>query len=242
MSALYDFLFIALPYVALAVFGVGAIYRYRRVSFKISSLSSQFLETKTLFWGSVPFHVGLIAVLMLHLAALLVPKTLLAWNSYPVRLIILEITGFVFGLSALSGSIALLLRRITNPRIRVVTTWMDLAVELLLLYQIIFGCIIAVSYRWGSSWFASDLSPYLWSVIKFNPHVEAIKAMPMIVQLHVVGAFLLVLLLPFTRLMHLAVAPFHYLLRPYQLVIWNWDRKAINDSGSRWNKHKPGNS
>lgn len=242
MSALYNFLFIALPYVAVVVFLVGAVYRYRTSSFKVSSLSSQFLETKGLFWGSVPFHVGMIVILILHLVAFLFPRALLAWNSYPVRLIILEITGFAFGLSFLFGCGALLIRRITNARIRAVTTWMDVAVELLLFFQILFGCTSAVGYRWGSSWFASVLSSYLWSIVKLNPHIDAIKAMPLMVQAHVIGAFLIVLILPFTRLMHLVVAPFHYLLRPFQLVIWNWDRKAVNDPRSPWNKHKPRNS
>ncbi|OGW79209.1 MAG: respiratory nitrate reductase subunit gamma [Omnitrophica bacterium RIFCSPLOWO2_12_FULL_44_17] len=242
MSALHNFLFIAVPYMAVAVFLVGVVYRYRVAPFTVSSLSSQFLETKDLFWGSVPFHVGMIVILILHLAAFLFPQTLLAWNSYPVRLLILEITGFAFGLSFLFGSMALLIRRVTNPRIRAVTTWMDVAVELLLFFQILFGCMIAVGYRWGSSWFASDLSPYLWSLVKLDPHTDALKAMPLMVQAHVVGAFLVVLILPFTRLMHLLVAPFHYLLRPFQLVIWNWDRKAMNDPGSPWNKHKPRNT
>lgn len=236
MNALDSFLFIALPYVAVAVFLVGVVYRYYAASFKVSALSSQFLETESLFWGSVPFHVGMIAVFMLHLAALLFPRTLLAWNGYPIRLIILEITGFAFGLSFLFGSIALLIRRITNPRIRAVTTWVDLAVELLLLFQVLSGCVIAVAYRWGSSWFASDLSPYLWSLVKLSPHIDAIKAMPLLVQSHVVGAFLLILFLPFTRLVHLLVAPFHYLLRPYQRVIWYWNRKTINNSELPWNK------
>ncbi|OGX12815.1 MAG: respiratory nitrate reductase subunit gamma [Omnitrophica bacterium RIFOXYB12_FULL_50_7] len=242
MSALPNFLFIALPYMAVAVFLAGVVYRYRAAPFTVSSLSSQFLETKDLFWGSVPFHVGMIVILILHLAAFLFPKTLLAWNSYPVRLLILEITGFVFGLSFLFGCGALLIRRITNPRIRAVTTWMDVAVELLLFFQILFGCLIAVGYRWGSSWFASDLSPYLWSLVKLDPRIDALKAMPLMVQAHVIGAFLIVLILPFTRLMHLLVVPFHYLLRPFQLVIWNWDRKAIHDPSSPWNKHKPRNS
>ena len=51
MSALNTFLFIGLPYIALAVFFVGTIVRYRSTGFKVSSLSSQFLEGKNLFWG-----------------------------------------------------------------------------------------------------------------------------------------------------------------------------------------------
>ncbi len=242
MSGLHNILFIALPYTAGAVFLVGSIYRYRVVSFKISSLSSQFLEGEKLFWGSVPFHVGMLVVLLLHLTAFLFPRTLLAWNNIPVRLVLLEITGFIFALSFLFGLIILFIRRVTHVRIRVVTTWMDIAIELLLLFQVVLGCSIALIYRWGSSWFASDLSPYLWSLVKFNPHLDATKAMPVMVQAHVVGAFLIVLIFPFTRLMHFLVAPFHYLFRPYQRVIWNWDRKTVNDPDSPWNRQKPKNN
>ena len=59
MNALNTFLFVAFPYVAIVVFVVGLTYRYRRKSFTISSLSSQFLEGRQLFWGSVPFHLGI---------------------------------------------------------------------------------------------------------------------------------------------------------------------------------------
>ncbi len=242
MNALDNFFFIALPYVAIIVFLSGSIYRYRVSSFKVSSLSSQFLESDGLFWGSVPFHHGMLVVFFLHLAAFLFPKSVLAWNGYPLRLLILEGTGFVFALSFLVGLLALLFRRVINARVRVVTSWMDVTIELLLLYQIILGCLIALNYRWGSSWFASDLSPYLWSILKFDPQIDVIKTMPVLVKSHIVGAFLIILIFPFTRLMHLLVAPFHYMLRPYQQVIWNWDRKKINDPQTPWGKHEPKNT
>jgi len=87
MNALHNFLFIILPYIAIAVFFVGVIYRYRVTPFKYSSLSSQFLEGNKLFWGSVPFHFGMLVVFLGHLIAFLCPRHLLAWNSDPVRLI-----------------------------------------------------------------------------------------------------------------------------------------------------------
>ena len=46
-----QFLFIALPYLAFAVFFIGTIQRYRMQSFTYSSLSSQLLENKQHFWG-----------------------------------------------------------------------------------------------------------------------------------------------------------------------------------------------
>ena len=44
--------------------------------------------------------------------------------------------------------VALIIRRLTNPRLKVVTTRMDLFVEFFLLAQILLGCWIALGYRW----------------------------------------------------------------------------------------------
>ena len=58
------FLFIALPYVALVLaIGVG-IYRYFINRYTYSSLSSQILENRKLFWGSVPWHYGITLILL----------------------------------------------------------------------------------------------------------------------------------------------------------------------------------
>ncbi len=229
-------LFAVLPYVALFVCLAGTVYRYRRRGFTVSSLSSQFLEGRRLFWGSVPFHLGILALLAGHLLAFLVPGGVLAWNRAPLRLLALEATGFAFGLLVLFGLGALLLRRLTNRRIRAVTTPMDLVLEGVLLAQIVLGLWTALGYRWGSSWFAADLAPYLWSLLRLSPDLLAVGALPWVIQAHVAGAFVIV---PFTRLIHVLVAPLHYLVRPYQRVIWNWDRRAVRSPDAPWSRVRP---
>lgn len=229
MSGLDTLLLVVFPYVAVVVFVAGIVYRYRRKGFTISSLSSQFLEGRALFWGTIPFHIGILALFFGHLVAFALPDTLLAWNSRPVRLLLLEGSALVFGLATLIGLAALMARRFTNPRIRAVTTPMDVGIEVLLLAQIVLGVWIAVGYRWGSSWFASDLTPYLRSLATLSPETSAVFAMPWIVKLHVVGAFAILFMIPFTRLAHVIVAPLNYLVRPYQQVIWNWNRRTIRD-------------
>lgn len=235
-------LFVGLPYAAMLLFLVGTIQRYRSRGFKVSSLSSQFLEGKSLFWGTVPFHWGILVVFFGHLTAFLIPRTILAWNGDPLRLIILQVTAFSFGLSILVGLSALLYRRLTNVRVRMVTNRMDLILELLLLVQVVLGLWIALGYRWGSSWFASDLSPYLMSLFAGDPNIVAVSAMPLPIKFHVIGAWLLVGIFPFTRLVHVMVAPLHYIARPYQVVMWNWDRKAIRDPRTPWTKTRPRNN
>lgn len=225
-------MFAALPYVCIAVFLIGSVYRYVNKGFKVSSLSSQFLETRQLFWGSQPFHWGILVLFFGHLLAFLVPSAVIAWNGTPMRLMILEISSFIFGLAALFGLILLIRRRLSNKRLHVISNTMDMVVYALLLLQIVSGLGVAFFDRWGSSWFASSLTPYLRSVFAFDPQIEVVSAMPWEVQLHIVSAFLIIGIIPFTRFMHFLVAPIDYLWRSYQLVIWNYNHKRIRKSRS----------
>jgi nitrate reductase gamma subunit len=47
-------LFVVFPYAALALAITVTVLRWRKAPFSISSLSSQLLESKKLFWGSSP--------------------------------------------------------------------------------------------------------------------------------------------------------------------------------------------
>jgi nitrate reductase gamma subunit len=242
MTSLDYFFFSAYPYVAIIVFLVGTTYRYRETGFKVTSLSAQFLEGKQGFWGTVPFHFGILMVFLGHMAAFLLPGSVLSWNSDPVRLITHEGLSFTFAVALAVGLVALIIRRMTHPRLKVVTTRMDYFVEFVLLTQVLLGCWIALGYRWGSSWFAADLSPYLWSILKLSPQTDAVVAMPIVIKAHIVGAFSILLIFPFTRLIHIVVAPFHYLWRPYQVVIWYWDKKRVRDANTEWSKARPRNN
>ncbi len=242
MSGFNNFFLIALPYLAVVIFLIGTIYRYRYVKFKISSLSSGFLETKKLFWGAVPFHWGMMFLFFGHLFAFIIPEGVLAWNSEPLRLLILEVTAFIFGLSMLLGLVNFLYRRWTDNRVRAVTTVMDIAVEVLILAEVIMGLWIAYDYRWGSSWFAASLTPYLRSIFMLDPQIDAVAAMPLLIRLHIITFYFIILLFPFSRLMHALVAPIDYLWRPYQRVIWNWDKDKIRSPETKWSINKPKNT
>ncbi|MCB0429101.1 MAG: respiratory nitrate reductase subunit gamma [Flavobacteriales bacterium] len=234
-------LFAIFPYLSLVIFLIGSVYRYRNRGFQVSSLSSEFLERKKLFWGSQPFHWGLLVLFFGHLIAFLFPSSVLAWNGSPVRLVILETTAFVFGLSALIGLVLLIKRRLGSDRVLVVTNKMDMLVYVTLLTQIISGLGVAYFNRWGSSWFAAVLTPYLRSVLAFNPDINAVSVMPWSVQIHIFSAFFIIAIIPFTRFIHFLVAPIDYIWRRYQLVIWNWSRKSIRNSSSYYFGKKSGN-
>ena len=213
-------LFNALPYMAVFTFFLMTIRRYRARTFTYSSLSSQFLENQQHFWGLVPFHYGILVVLTGHLIAFLIPREILLWNSRPARLYVLEVTALAFGLLALIGLLAAITRRATVPAVRAVTNSRDWIVLGLLAIQLLSGVGTAVLYPWGSSWFAATATPYLWSLARLAPDLTAIAAMPWLVKTHIVAAFVLLAYAPFSRLVHVLVAPVPYLWRKPQVVRW----------------------
>ena len=220
MNYLDQVLFAVLPYVALFTFFLVTVQRYRMRTFTYSSLSSQFLENRHHFWGLVPFHYGILVVLAGHLLALTLPQELLLWNSVPVRLYALECTGLAFGFLTLVGLLASIRRRLTVSKVACVTTKADWILLVLLLLQVITGVAVAIWHPWGSSWFATSATPYLWSLLRFSPEINYVAAMPWLVKVHMVGAWVLIGYFPFTRLVHILVAPNPYLWRKPQVVRW----------------------
>lgn len=212
------------PYVAMVLFFFITINRYVRMKFSYSTLSSQFLENKHHFWALVPFHYGLIVVLAGHVIAFLIPRSILMWNSVPLRLYVLEVSGFICALLTFIGIFNVIIRRVTNSRVRKVTLTSDWLVYALLVIQITTGMEIALMYRWGSSWFASAIAPYLWSLIKLSPEIHLVTSLPLLIKFHIFGAFLLIAVFPFTRLVHVLVTPNPYLWRRPQVVRWYTDR------------------
>lgn len=224
-------LFVVLPYVAMVIFFLGTIYRYRSQAFSYSSLSSQLLENRQHFWALVPFHYGIIFVLGGHIVAFLVPRSILLWNEKPLRLYILEASALAFGILAAIGAVVMVYRRLTVPKVRVVTSRADWIVYALLLLSIVSGIAVAIFYPWGSTWYAAVATPYLWSLVRLNPDALAVASLPWLVQLHLVNAFLLIAFFPFSRLVHILVVPNHYLWRKRQVVRWYGTRGVTATRG-----------
>src|SRR5512142_1690978 len=126
-------LFVVFPYVAVALAVGATLYRYLTNQFSFTSLSSQFLESDMQFWGSTLWHYGIIPTLLIHVAGFAIPKVMAALHSTPETLYLAELAGKVFGIMALVGAGALLVRRLSRSRIRIVTTPMDWVILFLLL-------------------------------------------------------------------------------------------------------------
>lgn len=219
-------LFGVFPYVAVALMVSVSIYRYFIDRYSWSSQSSQFLESRVLFWGSVPWHYAILIILLAHFLAFLVPSGWAVVVGNPLRLYLLEVTGLALGVSTLIAVALLIFRRIGNARVSAVTTVIDWLVLLALLLQVATGVYIAFTLRWGSVWYLHTATPWLWSLLKFDPQVHYLAALPGVVKLHAFNAFLIVALFPFSRLVHVVSVPLTYLSRPYQVVVWYRERRA----------------
>ncbi len=214
-------LFVVFPYVAVVLAVVVGVYRYARDRYSYSSFSSQFLENRQLFWGSVPWHYGILLILLAHLLAALCPTAWGALLAAPLRLYVLEVTGMALGLMTVVGAVIFIWRRLSEPRLAAATSVADGLLLVTLLVQVILGLWVAFFYRWGGVWYLHTAAPWLASLATFRPDPTYVAVLPLVPKLHILGGVLLVAIFPFTRLVHLVAYPLTYLWRPYQVVIWN---------------------
>ena len=171
-------LFAVFPYLAVVVAIAGGVYRYRTNRFSYSTLSSQLLENRSLFWGSVPWHYGIVVVLLAHLLGFLMPGMWASITSTPAALYTIEMVGFAFGLAALVGLCVLIVRRFTTERILAVTSPMDGVLLVALLVQVALGIYVSLVYRWGADWYVDTAVPWLISLVSLNPQTQYVSSLP----------------------------------------------------------------
>jgi nitrate reductase gamma subunit len=223
------FLFGVFPYIAVAVAVAGALRRFRAMRDTVTTSSSQMLESRLQYWGSVSWHYAIILVLLVHLVAIFLPGVVSAALSSPGRMLAIEVTGFALGLTAFWGLVVLGIRRLS---LRGETTGLDWAAMALLLLQVATGVYVATSARWGLAWFTFTATPWLGSLARLAPRIDLMASLPAALKVHALNALVLVALVPYTRLAHIFVAPVEYLWRLPQVVIWRRPRPA-SPGGSR---------
>jgi nitrate reductase gamma subunit len=221
-----NLLFVVFPYVAVAVAVGGTVYRFLTNQFSFTSLSSQFLESDLQFWGSTLWHYGIIPTLVIHMMGFGLPKVMEALHGTPETLYLAELAGKILAIMAFVGAAVLFYRRVSQSKIRVVTTPADWVVMVLLIFQVVLGLWIAFGYRWGATWFVHTVTPWVASLATFQPAPQFVSALPLVPKLHFLNATLLILVFPFTRLVHIITVPVEYLWRSFQRVIWT-RRKVV---------------
>jgi nitrate reductase gamma subunit len=206
MDSLDRLLFAALPYVAVAAFPVVIAARRCRIP-PFGAPPAPPPEGPRYYGERLLFGCGILVILAGHLLAFLIPEQVLLWNADPLRLYVLEVGALAFALMTLAGLLLTAARCAFSPTARRGVGLADWVLYALLLLQVAGGIFVALFYPWGSSWYAAALAPYLRSLVLLQPDPGAVSAMPFPVKLHVATAWVLVLLLPFTRVVRPLTAP-----------------------------------
>ena len=114
------FLWVVIPYVAITIFILGHVWRYRRDQFGWTSRSTQLLERRLLKWGGPLFHYGALAAIGGHVLGILIPQgatSAIGIDEHAYHLIS-AIAGTLAG-AACSASLILIYRRASVRRVAV---------------------------------------------------------------------------------------------------------------------------
>ncbi|MFE0965476.1 respiratory nitrate reductase subunit gamma [Streptomyces fungicidicus] len=212
-------LWVVLPYVVLAVFVLGHIWRYRYDKFGWTTRSSQLYERRLLRIGSPLFHFGILVVLLGHIGGLVIPQSWteaagISEHAYHVSAVVL---GTIAGVATVGGLAILIYRRRTVGPVFSATTRNDKAMYASLTVTIALGlaATVAANIVGGGYNYRETISPWFRSIFYFQPDPALMSEAPVLFQLHALSALLLFAFWPFTRLVHMLTAPLGYLTRPY---------------------------
>jgi nitrate reductase gamma subunit len=215
-------LFALYPYIAIAVCVVGCWIRFDREQYTWRAGSSQLMRTRGMVIASNCFHIGILFILFGHLFGLLTPASLYHHViTTEQKQLLAIVSGGSFGLLCLVGLVMLLHRRITDPRVRATGTNGDLAILVLLCIQLLLGlATIFASLQHMDGSVMLLLAGWAQSVVTLQPAQAAayIADVHIIYKLHVFFGISIVLVFPFTRLVHIISAPIWYFGRGYQIV------------------------
>ncbi|MDC0765396.1 respiratory nitrate reductase subunit gamma [Streptomyces sp. HD] len=212
-------LWVAFPYICLAVFAVGHVWRYRHDQFGWTSHTSQLLEHRWLRLGSPLFHLGAFMVIAGHVAGLAVPASWtdsvgISEHAYHTTAVW---AGSVAGVVMVVGLGMLCARRLLTRRIRLGTDRSDKLLFPLLSATVLLGIAATAAHNvFGSGYdYRSTVSVWFRGLFTLQARPEAIADAPLLFQLHALSACLLFAAWPFTRLVHVRSVPIGYLVRPY---------------------------
>lgn len=228
-----QFLWVIYPYLALGLMIVGALYRLILSPLGWGSRSSEILEKNRLKWGSRLFHWGIIFVFGGHVIGLLVPIGVFHAFGIPDEMYHLtaDIFGGIAGLVAWVGLLLLLVRRLTNARVRINSSIADIVVVVLLFIVISIGDILTVGYNniVGPYEYRTTVNPWIRGVLLLHPDKTLMLHVPLIMQIHIVAALALLAVSPFTRLVHIWSIPLRFPVRaPLQYRARSMYNKRVN--------------
>lgn len=222
MSNLNFMLFGVYPYVALAICLIGSWARFDLSQYTWKTGSSQMLSNKGMRMASNMFHVGILFILVGHFVGLLTPHAVYHHViSTENKQLLAMVSGGFFGVICLIGLLMLIVRRMTDPRVRASSSASDILILWVLLAQLCLGLLtIVASTQHLDGSVMVMLGNWAQHLVILQPTVaaESIAPVGLVYKLHVFLGLTLFVLFPFTRLVHMVSAPVWYLGRRYQIV------------------------
>lgn len=222
LNWLQIFLFGVYPYIALAVAIVGTWVRFDLSQYSWKTGSTQMLRTKNMRLASNFFHVGIIVVLLGHLFGLLTPHFIYeTFISAGNKQIAAVVVGGIAGVFCWIGLAMLMWRRFTDDRISNTSSFSDKLVLVLLFVQLNLGLItIFTSVKHLDGYTMMNFAGWAQDITVLRPIQAAarIEQADLIYQLHMALGITLIMIFPFTRLIHIISAPVWYFGRRYQIV------------------------
>ncbi|MBY5931052.1 respiratory nitrate reductase subunit gamma [Halomonas cupida] len=221
MNYLHTLLFGLYPYLAGSVFLIGSLLRFDHGQYTWKTGSSQMLSSKRMRLASPLFHVGILVIFFGHLVGLLTPHWVYApFISAGTKQVFAILVGGLAGIACLIGGAMLLHRRFTDPRVKASSSVMDNLIIVLLVVQVTLGLLtIPAAMHHLDGGVMIKLAEWAQAIVFFQggaaSHLEGIG---FIYHLHILVGLTIVLIFPFTRLVHAWSAPLGYLGRRYQIV------------------------
>jgi nitrate reductase gamma subunit len=208
-------LFTYFPYMAGAVFLAGLVYRVATDGKDIQALSTQFFSNdKLLTVGSRLFHYGVVFVFFGHIFGLLLPEWSYDWLiTNEQKRVLAIVMGGAFGLTTFGGILMLLLRRFSVENVRKNSSTMDIAIVVLITFQILTGLLGTCETIRHDLDHYMNLDRWAQGLCVFLPDSwQYLTGATLVHQIHIFFGFLIVMIFPFTKLMHMVALPFRYLV------------------------------
>lgn len=216
-------LFGVYPYVAMSVLLIGSVVRFDREQYTWRTGSSQLLRRRQLVMGSVLFHLGVLAIFAGHFVGLLTPIWVFdaLGVSHSFKQMLAIVAGGGAGVLMLAGGLLLLHRRLFDPRIRATSTFGDTGILILLIAQLCLGlATIPQSLQHRDGHEMLKFMTWAQGVFTLRPDAaDLLTDVHWVFKTHIVLGLTILLVFPFTRLVHMLSAPVWYLnRRGWQLV------------------------
>ena len=220
---LNHFLFGIYPYIAISVLVIGSVLRFDREQYTWRTGSSQLLRRRQLVMGSVLFHLGILAIFAGHFVGLLTPIALFDALHVPhsAKQLLAIVAGGAAGLVCLVGGAMLLHRRLFDARIRATSSFGDSAILIMLMAQLLLGLsTIPQSLKHMDGHEMVKFMGWAQGVFTLRPGAaDLLVDVHWVFKIHIVLGLTILLVFPFTRLVHMLSAPVWYLnRRGWQLV------------------------